>query len=107
MSLIVYQKQIDKILKRQFDPPYWHPLSQLARATEELGELARLLNHIYGDKPKKPAEAKQELGEEIADVIFTMICTANYHDIDLDQAMAGAIDKLQGRDKDRFAKKES
>ena len=47
-----YQKEVDDFLQ-QYDEPYWPPLSILARITEEVGEVARLLNHMYGSKPKK------------------------------------------------------
>lgn len=104
MSLRTYQKQIDDMLQ-PYEKPYWHPLSQLARMIEEVGELARLLNHLYGDKPKKQTEARQELGGEIADVLFTLICLANSQDIDLDEEMQKVITKAQTRDKDRFKKK--
>lgn len=88
------------------DEPYWPPLSQFARLTEEVGELGRLLNHIYGSKPKKPDEAGQELGEEIADILFALICIANRHSIDLDKELYKVIDKSKIRDKDRFKKKQ-
>ncbi|MBU6152352.1 MAG: hypothetical protein KGR25_12940, partial [Chloroflexi bacterium] len=52
---------------------YWHPLSQLARLTEEMGELARVVNHLYGEKPKKSTETLQDLGLEMADVVYTLI----------------------------------
>ncbi len=104
MSLQTYQKQIDdwaQTLKK----PYWHPLSQFARLSEEVGEVGRLLNHLYGDKPKKTTEAKQELPEEIADVLFALVCLANTHDINLDDAMEAVIRKSTERDNERFAKK--
>ena len=62
---------------------YWHPLSQLARMTEELGEVARLVNHLYGEKPKKADEPEQDLGLELADLLYTMICLANDQKVDL------------------------
>lgn len=99
-----YQKLVDEWVQG-LEEPYWPPLSMLARVTEEVGELARLLNHIYGSKPKKPTEAKQEMGEEIADVIFALICLANFHNISLDKEIQKVIDKSKTRDKDRFAKK--
>jgi NTP pyrophosphatase (non-canonical NTP hydrolase) len=104
MSLADYQKQVDDNVQ-QFAKPYWHPLSQLARLSEEVGEVARILNHKYGDKPKKPTEVHEDLADEIADVIYTMICLANSEHIDLDPALQKSIDKLMTRDKDRFEKK--
>jgi len=87
--------------------PYWPPLSQMAALTEEVGEVARLINHMYGSKPKKAEEAAQELGGEIVDVIFAAMCLANKHGIDLDAEFEKKMDKCYGRDKDRFLKKES
>jgi len=72
---------------------------------EEVGELGRLLNHIYGSKPKKPGEAKQEMGEEIADIFFALVCLANNQHIDLDKALNKVLLKAKTRDKDRFKKK--
>lgn len=104
MSLRTYQKQIDDWVQG-YEKPYWHPLSQFARIAEEVGEMGRLLNHLYGDKPKKETEALQELPEELADIVFAIICMANSHDIDLDDAMKKVIEKSINRDKDRFVKK--
>ena len=58
-----------------------YEILQFARLAEEVGEVGRLLNHMYGSKPKKSDETKQELGGEIADVLFTLICLANNHSI--------------------------
>lgn len=104
MSLQSYQQQIDE-WAQTLEKPYWHPLSQFARLSEEVGEVGRLLNHLYGDKPKKTTEAQQELPEELADVLFALICLANSHAIDLDEALRQVIEKSTTRDKDRFAKK--
>ncbi len=87
------------------EEPYWPPLSQFARVAEEVGEVGRLMNHMYGSKPKKAEEASQELGEELADVIFAIICIANRHNINLDDAMDDVLLKAKIRDKDRFNKK--
>jgi len=57
-----YQKQIDDWVQG-YKEPYWPPLSQFARLAEEVGEVGRLFNHLYGSKPKKQDEASQELGE--------------------------------------------
>jgi NTP pyrophosphatase (non-canonical NTP hydrolase) len=97
-----WQREIDGICKVQGG--YWHPLSMLARITEEVGEVARLLNHLYGEKPKKLSEARQELDTEIADVMYGLICLANSENIDLDKAMEKVIHKAKTRDKDRFKK---
>jgi NTP pyrophosphatase (non-canonical NTP hydrolase) len=81
---------------------YWSPHENLARIAEEVGELARLLNHLYGPKPKKAGEADQELGEELADILFAVICLANSQDIDLEQSFQSVLDKVWHRDRDRY-----
>jgi NTP pyrophosphatase (non-canonical NTP hydrolase) len=98
-----YQKAIDAWVKG-YAEPYWPPLSQFAHLAEEVGEVGRILNHLYGSKPKKPDEAAQELGEELADVMFCVMCLANSHGIDLDAEMKKVIAKSHNRDKDRFEK---
>ncbi len=99
-----WQNKIDTWAQR-LEKPYWEPLSQYARVVEEVGEVGRLLNHLYGDKPKKQEEARQELGEEIADVLFALICIANRHDIDLDAEMEKVLAKCYDRDGERFKKR--
>ncbi|MSQ43552.1 MAG: nucleotide pyrophosphohydrolase [Chloroflexi bacterium] len=81
---------------------YWHPLSQLARLTEEMGELARVVNHLYGEKPKKPTETVQDLGSEMADVVYTLICLANSQGIDMQSALEEVLEKYRHRDADRY-----
>jgi NTP pyrophosphatase (non-canonical NTP hydrolase) len=106
VALSDIQKQIDDGVQ-QYQKPYWEALSILARMSEEVGEVARILNHQYGDKPKKPGEEHEDLGDELADVIYATLCLANREGIDMDAPMQRAIDKLLTRDKDRFAKKAS
>ena len=81
---------------------YWSPHANLARITEEVGELARLINHLYGPKPKKSTEASQELGEEMADIVFAIICLANSQAIDLEESLEGVLAKVWQRDRDRY-----
>jgi NTP pyrophosphatase (non-canonical NTP hydrolase) len=81
---------------------YWSPHANLARIAEEVGELARLINHLWGPKPKKPEEAAQELGEELADIVFAIICLANSQDIDLGASLQDVLEKVWRRDRDRY-----
>jgi NTP pyrophosphatase (non-canonical NTP hydrolase) len=104
MTLTDYQKQIDEILQG-YEKPYWEPLSNLARLIEEVGEVARILNHQYGDKPKKPDEKPDDLSDEIGDVLWSVICLANSQGVNLEETIQRSIDKLVVRDKDRFEKK--
>ena len=103
-NLSGYQKRIDDELQ-EYEKPYWEPLSILARLAEETGEVARIINHQYGDKPKKKDEEHDHLGDELADVLYACICLANRENINLDEHLEKAISKLSTRDKDRFKKK--
>lgn len=96
-----YQKEVDAWFKNQgWD--YWEPLAITARLFEEGGEFARLVNHVYGPKKKKLDEEIQDMEEEIGDIIYTLICFANSHDIKLDKAIRKSLDKVTLRDKDRY-----
>lgn len=101
-----YQQQVDD-WAQELAKPYWQPLSQLARLSEEVGELARAFNHKYGDKIKKPTEEPDDIEGELGDILFDVICIANSEGIDLDQAMRKVLHKINTRDKDRFEKKKS
>ena len=86
----------------QFKEGYWPPLSNLARLIEEVGELARELNHRYGHKPKKADEPAQDLGLELADIMFVIIAIANEQKIDLETAFRSVLEKYEVRDRDRW-----
>lgn len=104
MSLKEKQKQVDDWVN-QYKISYFKPPEIITRLAEEVGEVAREVNHLYGPKKKKPSEQTAELGEEIADVIFTLLCLANSKGIDLDESFKKVMDKCYGRDKDRWEKK--
>lgn len=95
------QKLIDGWFKeRGWD--YWKPHEILARLVEEVGEFSRLINHEYGPKKKKESESKQHFEEELGDILYTLVCFANTHDINLDEALQKSLDKVQARDTHRF-----
>ncbi|WP_059170943.1 nucleotide pyrophosphohydrolase [Bacillus sp. FJAT-27445] len=98
------QKEVDEHIG-QFKEGYFSPLAMTARLTEELGELAREINHYYGEKPKKKTEKEKTVEEEIGDVLFVLICLANSLNIDLQQAHDMVMEKFRTRDKDRWTKK--
>ncbi|MGH7475126.1 MAG: nucleotide pyrophosphohydrolase [Longimicrobiales bacterium] len=85
-----------------FRDGYWPPLSNLARLVEEVGELARLLNHRYGHKTKKPDEAEQDLALELADILFVLVALANEQRVDLEEAFGRVLEKYRIRDADRW-----
>lgn len=104
MSLEKIQKDVDE-WTRQFTPQYWAPLEIQARLTEEVGEVARELNHMHGPKKRKDGENAGSLGQEMVDVIFTICCLANSHKINLDKEWCELIkNKLYKRDNERFKK---
>ena len=86
----------------RFREGYWPPLSNLARLVEEVGELARELNHRYGHKPKKDSEPERDLALEMGDVLFVLIALANEQKIDLDEAFRRVLEKYETRDADRW-----
>jgi NTP pyrophosphatase (non-canonical NTP hydrolase) len=89
----------------QFKEGYFSPLSLIARLSEETGELAREVNHYYGEKPKKPDEEEKTIEEELGDILFVLSCIANSLDIDLSEAFDSTMKKFASRDKDRWTKK--
>ncbi|MEK7639508.1 MAG: nucleotide pyrophosphohydrolase [Patescibacteria group bacterium] len=95
------QKELDDWYKEK-GWSYWSPHAMLARLIEEVGEFARLINHEYGPKPKKASEQSQNFSDEIGDILYTLVCFANTHDIDLDEALKESLEKVKTRDKDRF-----
>jgi NTP pyrophosphatase (non-canonical NTP hydrolase) len=97
------QKEVDQYIG-QFKEGYFHPLSMLARLTEEVGELAREVNHRYGEKPKKPEEEENSIENELGDLLFIITCFANSLDIDLEEAYQKVMDKYQTRDADRWTR---
>ena len=98
-SLTSIQGKIDKFIKNHGG--YWPPLSMLSALMEEIGELAREINHLEGFKPKKTTETL-DIGEELGDILFAIICLANFYNIDLNEKIIQVIDKYRKRDSKRF-----
>ncbi len=98
------QREVDRWIS-QFEEGYWHPLAMLARLAEEVGELAREVNHLYGQKPKKPGEPPGDLALELADVLFIIACFANSLGIDLEEAFGRMMEKYRQRDGRRWTRK--
>ena len=97
------QDEVDQYIG-QFKEGYFSPLAMMARLTEELGELAREVNHYYGEKPKKNTEIEKTIEEELGDVLFVVICLANSLDISLEEAHNRVMNKFNTRDKDRWTR---
>ncbi|MDT9024644.1 MULTISPECIES: nucleotide pyrophosphohydrolase [Rossellomorea] len=100
------QKEVDQYIS-QFKEGYFSPLAMIARLTEELGELAREVNHHYGEKPKKNSEEEKTIEEELGDLLFVVICLANSLDISLEEAHDRVMHKFNTRDKNRWTRIES
>ena len=106
MSLSEAQRRVD-LWVSQFEEGYFHPLTNIARLTEEVGELAREVNHRFGQKTKKKDEPEGDLGMEMADILFVLICMANREKIDLQDAFDRMMAKVEHRDADRWTRKPS
>jgi NTP pyrophosphatase (non-canonical NTP hydrolase) len=89
----------------QYEEGYWPPLSMLARLTEEVGELAREINHTHGHKPKKADEPAGEIALEVADIVFVLLCLCNSLQIDLGDAFERVMHKYDRRDSERWTRR--
>jgi NTP pyrophosphatase (non-canonical NTP hydrolase) len=105
MDLKEAQARVDAWIS-QFEEGYGPPLVNLARLVEEVGELARELNHRFGAKTKKSDEAEQDLALELADILFVLLVMANEQKIDLSEALERVLEKYRLRDSDRWTRKE-
>jgi len=105
MSLPDAQQRVDTWIS-QFEEGYFHPLTNLARLTEEVGELAREVNHRFGQKTKKPEEDQGDMAMEMADILFVLICMANREGIDLQVAFDKMMSKVENRDAQRWTRKQ-
>jgi len=106
MELRDAQARVDRWIS-QFEEGYWPPLVNLARLMEEVGELARELNHRFGAKTKRPDEAEQDLALELADILFVLLVMANQQKIDLSDALEEVLEKYRLRDSQRWTRKEN
>lgn len=98
------QKEVDDYIS-QFKAGYFSPLANLARLTEEVGELAREINHYYGEKQKKPTEEENSVKAELGDNLFVLLCIANSLGIDMTESFNDTMEKFNTRDKNRFERK--
>lgn len=103
-TLSEIQTEIDQYIN-QFEEGYFQPLSALARLTEEVGELAREINHQYGEKPKKLTEKENSIENELGDLLFILVCMANSLNIDLEKAYQMVMEKYRVRDAERWTRK--
>lgn len=104
MELREIQHDVDAYIS-QFREGYFPPLVNLARLTEEVGELAREMNHRFGPKTKKADEPEGDVALELGDVLFVIVVLANQMEIDLDDAVRRTLSKYQVRDAERWERK--
>lgn len=103
-TLSELQQEVDLYING-FKEGYFPPMELLARLTEELGELSREVQNVYGMKKKKPEEAIRTLEEETGDLLFVLICFANQEGISLENALTTVLNKFKVRDANRWTKK--
>ena len=99
------QRRIDAWMS-QFEEGYWPPLANVARLAEEVGELAREVNHRYGPKKRKASEAEGSIAQELGDIVFTVVAIANSLEIDLDEALEQTLHKVETRDANRWKRRD-
>lgn len=106
MTINQAQETVDEWIKT-IGIRYYNELTNMAILTEEVGEVARLMARIYGEQSFKTRDLEQNapenLSEELADVLFVLICIANQTGVDLTSALEKSLDKKTKRDKDRHA----
>jgi NTP pyrophosphatase (non-canonical NTP hydrolase) len=105
MTISEAQQQVDEWIKT-IGVRYFSELTNMAILTEEVGELARVMARKYGDQSFKKNETAEHLGDEMADVLWVLICLANQTGIDLTEAFAKNVDKKTKRDADRHKNNE-
>ncbi|AEJ43484.1 MazG nucleotide pyrophosphohydrolase [Alicyclobacillus acidocaldarius subsp. acidocaldarius Tc-4-1] len=105
VQLSEVQQEVHRYIS-QFEEGYFHPMTLVVRLAEELGELAREINHHYGEKPKKPDEPEGDLALEMGDILFVLACLANRLEIDLGEAFSATMHKFRTRDRDRWTRRD-
>ncbi|PIQ46876.1 MAG: pyrophosphatase [Cytophagales bacterium CG12_big_fil_rev_8_21_14_0_65_40_12] len=99
------QQEVDKWIK-EVGVRYFNELTNMAQLTEEVGEVARIIARRYGEQSEKESDKSKDLGEELADVMFVVVCLANQTGIDLQDAWDKKMAKKTNRDKDRHQNNE-
>ena len=100
MTIASAQQQVDQWIK-EHGVRYFSELTNMAILTEEVGELARIMARKYGDQSFKESDKNRDLGDEMADVLWVLICLANQTGVDLTEALQKNFEKKNIRDANR------
>ena len=100
MNLKNSQLEVDNWIKNH-GFRYFNELTNMAQLTEEVGEVARIIARRYGEQSEKESDKNKDLGEELADVVFVVLCLANQTGVDLQAAFDKKMDLKTNRDHDR------
>lgn len=105
MTILEAQAMVDEWI-RTYGVRYFSPLTNMAQLTEEVGEVARIISRKYGEQSEKPSDEGKDLGDELADVLWVVICLANQTGVDLTTAFQRNLEKKTQRDATRHLKNE-
>ncbi len=100
MNIQSAQKAVDDWIK-EHGVRYFNELTNMAQLTEEVGEVARIIARRYGEQSEKESDKNKDLGEELADVVFVVLCLANQTGVDLQAAFDAKLNLKAKRDHDR------
>ncbi|MDG1823057.1 MAG: nucleotide pyrophosphohydrolase [Flavobacteriaceae bacterium] len=100
MNIQDAQQSVDQWIKSH-GVRYFNELTNMAQLTEEVGEVARIIARRYGEQSEKESDKTKDLGEELADVLFVLLCLANQTDTNLQEAFDRKLDLKTKRDHDR------
>ncbi len=100
MSIQNLQKEVDDWIQSH-GVRYFNELTNMAQLTEEVGEVARIIARRYGEQSEKDSDKEKDLGEELADVLFVVLCLANQTGVDLEKAFYNKLNLKAERDHER------
>ena len=105
MTIKEAQKLVDDWIQ-EYGVRYFNQLTNMAQLTEEVGEVARIIGRRYGEQSEKESDKNKDLGDEMADVLWVLICLANQTGIDLEEALQKNLEKKTKRDGTRHKENE-